>query len=119
MRSVLVAGLLSIGGICTTVDTKAGNIDGPATRIWTVSGNSTDTWTYGFREDEPAYVKVKGDGSSDLDCYVTNNDGDVVAKDDDATDLCYLRWTPPATRKYRIQVRNRGSRANEYTITTN
>ncbi len=97
----------------------AGRQGGAASARDTVSAHDTDVFKMAFTKDQQARISVRGDRSTDLDCYVYDSDGDLVAKDDDNTDYCLLSWTPAWTGKFSLQIRNRGSEPNEYVMTTN
>lgn len=70
--------------------------------------------TISFRGGSLAEVYVSGDGDTDLDLYIYNHRGQLVAKDDDFTDECLARWVPCCTGVYRIVVVNRGRVYNDY-----
>ncbi len=74
-------------------------------------------WTFVGRELEVLFVS--GDGDSDIDLYVYDENGNLVAKDDDYSDDCLVRFTPRWTGRFTIKVVNRGKYANRYTIGTN
>jgi hypothetical protein len=63
------------------------------------------------------HIEVRGDGSSDLDAYLYDQNGNLVAFDDDSTDLCLLDITPRWTGTFTLVIRNRGSRANFFIAT--
>jgi hypothetical protein len=63
--------------------------------------------TISFVGGETATVYVEGDGSTDLDLYVFDQYGQLVAYDDDNTDDCLARWVPARTGFYRIVIVNR------------
>lgn len=96
-----------------------GAVGGPRHSRDTVLGKETDSYVIVFEGKEPANVTVRGDGSTDLDCYVTDSGGHEVVKDDDDTDTCLLQWTPAWTGKFKIRIVNRGSVPNEYRVNTN
>lgn len=105
--------------IFTSSNAIAGAVGGPQSKRDTVMPGKSDIYTVVFEAQEPARVFVRGDGSSDLDCYVYDNGGHLVSSDDDSTDVCTLRWTPSWTGKFQIKIVNRGTSANEYLIRTN
>lgn len=95
-----------------------GAVDGPARHIDVVGGRQTDQYRVTFRGGEPARVLVSGDGDSDLDLYVLDENGNQICKDDDATDDMVCGWTPKWTGQFMLRVVNRGS-ANRYVIIHN
>ena len=85
----------------------------------TVRAYSSDSYTLTFRGDERATVIVSGDGDTDLDLFVYDANGNLVASDDDFTDDCVASWVPRWTGQFRIVIRNRGEVFNTYRMLTN
>jgi len=96
-----------------------GAVGGPQRGVHVVSAHSVDRFVVGFRADESAIVALSGDGSTDLDLFVADQNGNLIGKDDDNTDDCLVRWVPNRTGPFLIVVRNPGSEANRYVIATN
>jgi hypothetical protein len=80
-----------------------------------------DCWyrTATFRAGEVASIFVEGDGDTDLDLYVYDQNGNLVAYDDDLTDTCYVSWVPKWTGPFLIKIVNRGSVYNQFVLLTN
>lgn len=103
-----------------TVDTAlAGAINGPKGAVHVVEARSTDSFNVTFRGGEAATVIVVGDGDTDLDLRVYDENGNLVASDTDSTDRCVARWVPRWSGTFRITVQNLGSVYNRYEIQTN
>lgn len=100
-------------------NSPAGRVYGAANVSRRVSAHSTYTDQILFRGNQRAEVVIEGDGDCDLDLYVYNPEGVLVAKDDDDTDYCYVSWVPNYTKSYRIVVMNRGSVYADYQLKTN
>jgi len=98
---------------------QAGRVGGPGEAVEIVYAGEVDEYTIWFRADEVAQVVVDGDGSSDLDLFVYDENGNPVASDTDYTDYCVATWVPRWTGRYFIRVANRGPRANVYGLRTN
>ncbi len=96
-----------------------GAVGGPKRTIEKVRANSTDTYTINFIGGRLAEIVVSGDGDTDLDLYVYDSSGNLIEKDDDYTDDCYVSWYPKWTGKFIVKVVNRGGVWNEYVIVTN
>ena len=94
-------------------------VPGPADRSDTVTAYSTHTYTEVFRGGEMAQVIVSGDLDTDLDLYVYDQFGNLVASDDDESDQCVGSWIPAWTGRFTIRIVNRGSVYNDYRILTN
>jgi hypothetical protein len=95
-----------------------GRDGGPARARSIVNTRSTDVYRLNFRGGERAVVLVSGDGDSDLDLFVFDENNNLVCKDDDETDDMVCAWTPRWTGQFRVEIRNLGV-ANEYVIATN
>ncbi len=96
-----------------------GRVGGSARSSTRVRAGGTDTFTERFRGQEVAEIAVVGDGDTDLNLYVYDENGNQVCKDDDFTDRLFCRWTPRWTGAFRIQIVNRGSVYNAYVIVNN
>ena len=84
-----------------------------------VNGYSTDIYTISFYGQSKAEVAVIGDGDTDLDLYVYDENGNFIASDADLTDRCYVSFYPRWTGPFRIKIVNRGGVYNNYCLLTN
>ena len=82
-----------------------------------VKAHSTDVYTVTVRGGVEAWVYVSGDGDTDLDVLVYDENGNFVC-DDEGCDGWGCTFTPHWTGKYKIKVVNKGNDYNEYRITT-
>lgn len=98
---------------------QRGNINGPSRDYSSVNGNSYVDYTASFVAGELAEVLVSGDGDTDLDLYVYDSNNNLIAKDIDYSDDCYVRWVPAWTGRYTIRIVNRGPVYNRFVILTN
>ena len=96
-----------------------GAVGGPKYNISSVSAGGTDVYNITFRAGELAIVTVIGDGDTDLDLYVYDNNGNLIARDADYTDDCIVTFTPRWTGNFRIKIVNRGRVYNRYVLRTN
>jgi hypothetical protein len=96
-----------------------GAVNGPSRHYDTVNGNSTDTYQVSFIAHYLAEIAVSGDGDTDLDLYVYDSNGNLIAKDEDYSDDCYVSWVPKWTGRFVVKVVNRGRLYNRYVILTN
>jgi len=98
----------------------AGAVGGTTSVHTTVDAYGTDRFqAIYFEAGEQATVRVVGDGTSDLDLYVYDEHGNLIASDDDATDNCVATFVPRWTGRFYVVVRNRGAVWNEYDLRTN
>jgi hypothetical protein len=65
-------------------------------------------WNITFRGGEIAHVNVVGDGDTDLDVYVYDQNGNLIARDMRFGDRVGVSWTPRWTGPFRIEVHNLG-----------
>ena len=96
-----------------------GAVNGPSKHYDSVNGNSTDTYHISFIADYLAEILVSGDGDTDLDLYVYDSNGNLIASDTDYSDDCYVCWVPAWTGKFIVKIVNRGPLYNRYVIMTN
>lgn len=96
-----------------------GRTSGASLHKDTVQARTVDYYDISFTGSELARVVVYGDGDTDLDLYIYDESGNLIAKDDDRSDRCIVQWTPKWTGKFRVNVANRGNVANQYAIATN
>lgn len=98
---------------------QRGNINGPSRDYGVVNGNSYVDYTASFAANLLAEILVSGDGDTDLDLYVYDSNGHLIASDTDYSDDCYVRWIPAWTGRYTIRIVNRGPVFNRFVILTN
>ena len=119
-RNALLIAAAFIGTLFTTADADARSLSGRNQTTTRVRAFGTDRFRpITFMKGEIASVILKGDGDTDLDLYVYDEYGTLVAKDDDYTDGCVAMWTPRRTAPFYIVVRNRGRVYNQYVMITN
>jgi hypothetical protein len=111
--------LLSIIDDLESQGRPRGRIQGPAVDVETVSPFSSVYYTIRFRGSRRAVVGVRGDGDTDLDCYIYDSNNNLIVSDTDYTDSCLVRWVPAWTGPFRVRVRNRGGVYNTYRMATN
>lgn len=100
-------------------DASAGAFKGAVDVRERVEAHDTDAYNVVFRGGQLAAVSVSGDGDTDLDCFVYDEDGSLVAKDDDSTDECRLTFRPQRSMRYRVEIVNLGGVYNAYHLRTN
>jgi hypothetical protein len=117
MTVTITAGALAL---LLSIHAFAGALRGPIYETTRVNAFGTDRFNaIMFRGGEEAIVTVSGDGDTDLDLYVYDSNGNLVASDDDGTDQCIATWTPRWTGRFYIHVKNRGEVYNRYVLRTN
>ena len=102
-----------------TVVTTRGAVGGPKYSEDKVYAKDYVTYDCKFWANELAEVIVVGDGDNDLDLYVYDEKGNLIASDTDYTDQCICRWVPAWTGTFTIKILNRGAVYSRYAIATN
>jgi hypothetical protein len=97
----------------------AGAYEGPKIGSYVIDERCIDKFEIKFYGGEEARVAVRGDGDTDLDLYVRDIYGNLIACDEGPTDTCFVSWVPKWTGTFVIRVVNRGYIPNEYAIATN
>lgn len=92
---------------------------GPIRHKDVVKARSTDIYKITFRGGELAEVGVAGDGKTDLDLYVYDENKNLIASDTDKTARCYVRWTPKWTGLFYVTIKNTGQVPSQYVLLTN
>jgi hypothetical protein len=96
-----------------------GRVGGPGYVIDKVMAGQANIHEVNFTGGEAAEVAVVGDGSTDLDLYILDENGNLIAMDEAASDECYVIWKPNWTGVFYITVLNRGNVYNTYALVTN
>jgi hypothetical protein len=127
----LLASARSIAGaderliaIIGPVERRARSVDrgsarGPRQLYGQVAAASRREHTVEFRGGEPAVIYVSGDGDSDLDLFVYDEAGQLVASATGPRDECVVRWQPERQGRFRVEVRNLGGASNWDWMATN
>jgi hypothetical protein len=97
----------------------SGTVAAAQTSTWRLRAGLQHTWTAQVFAGVPVRVVVDGDGDSraDLDLYIYDQNGRLVAVDNDYTDFCIGSWTPSFTGTVTIRVVNVGTVYNDYVLT--
>jgi hypothetical protein len=69
-----------------------------------------------LKSDQLTEIGVKGDGDGDIDCWLYDQNNNLVSQDVDATDTCYLTANPIWTGAFKLRVKNNGSVASVYEL---
>ena len=117
-QSVLKKAVL---GVALALGAMAGSITAAHATAHTdeVRAHATDVYHVVFRRGQQAHVGISGDGDTDLDLFIYDENSNLICSRTGPTDDedCYFnpRWTGPFT----IKVRNLGGVYNEYMLLTN
>lgn len=80
---------------------------------------TSDLYSVSFRGGEEAIVSVAGDGDTDLDVYVYDENGRLIVSDTGYSDRALVAWRPIWTGPFVIEIRNLGLVYNCYGLATN
>jgi hypothetical protein len=103
----------------TTAMGSAGAAGGPKTHQGTVQAGATDVYSVVFTGGQLAEAGIAGDGDSDLDLLVYDENDHLVCRSASSSDREYCRWWPRWTGPFRIEIQNLGTVANLYRLATN
>ena len=98
------------------LDLDAGPVGGTTCQRDTVLGRTSDVFTVTFYSGSTGYVVLSGDGVTDLDLFVYDQNGNLIDADTDSTDQCIVSVKPLWTGQFTIVVVNNGYVYNDYTI---
>lgn len=96
-----------------------GAASGPIRHIDRVEPGRSDVYTVTFRGGEPAIVAISGDGDTDLDLMVLDQNGNRICVSNGAGDDEACRWLPRWTGPFVIRVQNLGRVYNQYRMWSN
>jgi hypothetical protein len=96
-----------------------GREPGPMVGIYRLPAYSSHTFVWTFAGGEDAAVALSGDGDTDLDLYVYDENDHLIASDTDGSDDCLAAWRPRWTGPFVVKIVNRGPVSNTYKIATN
>lgn len=96
-----------------------GSEGGPKRANTDVKAFGTDVITLRFKGGENAVVTISGDGDTDLDLLVYDENGNLVASDTGGSDNCRVRFYPKKSGAFKIKVKNLGNVYNHYQLSTN
>ena len=116
----MVRSILALCAVLITASAaNAGSSDGVTCDTEVVSARSVDVYYERFEGARAAIVGISGDGDTDLDLYIYDLAGNLVASSDGWSDDEVASWVPSYTQTYKIRVVNRGYLSNLYAICVN
>jgi hypothetical protein len=106
-----VVGLVCLGGAAV-----AGPVGGPKWDFRAVDAYSTVFYNEYFEGGEVIRIDLRGDGDTDLDLLVYDENGIEVASGTGYSDMESVAFVPRWTGRFRVEVKNLGSVYNQYRI---
>lgn len=121
MNRKISATLVILAAIAATLITPAhaGNISGPIGLVNVLPPGMQHYYDVVLVAGLPTFISVFGDGSTDLDIFVYDQNGFLIASDNRPFDQCRVVVSPYWTGPFRIVVVNRGPFFNRYVLETN
>lgn len=101
---------------------ERGRVGGPRRITTQVLAYSNDNWNMDgmwFSGGQLAEVGIVGDGDTDLDLYVYDENANLICRSESYSDTEYCSWEPSWTGPFLVIVRNLGPVWNEYMLLTN
>jgi hypothetical protein len=114
--SIALVALMGLGLALAGGAVQADPVNGFGWRTDIVDAFSRNSYREAFYGGELARVRVVGDGDTDLDVYVLDENGNLIASDTGPTDVCSVVWQPRWTGPFIIRVVNCGDVYNRFTI---
>jgi hypothetical protein len=109
--AVMIAGMAGLA--------QAGSDTGPGVYKEISPAYGSKTIPERYRGGEIAILELSGDGDTDLDIYVYDAAGNLVAFGVGVSDRERVTFTPTVTGNYRIEIRNLGGVFNRFQLRTN
>ena len=101
----------------TSAAAFASPIRGRLVDMTRAQARSTVFYNEVFRGGEVTTISIVGDGDTDLDLYVYDSNGNLIASGVGLSDRETVSIVPFATGNFRVEVRNLGNVWNQFTIT--
>lgn len=96
-----------------------GRIGGASRTLSRLPAGRTDTWKVPFYGNSYAEVAVVGDGDSNLDVLIADENGNTICYDVSWSDKVYCDFVPAWNGYFYITVQNTGRKRNSYFLLTN
>jgi hypothetical protein len=113
MKKVTLFSALAIGIVFATT-AFSDPFAGPVQFSGLVFPGQTDYINVNLVGGEVTLIQVWGDKDGDIDCFVYNNRGNLVAADNDDTDACLISIKVPYTAQYTLYIKNEGHVSDRY-----
>lgn len=106
-KSMLAVGALLVSVVSLWADTFY---------TGSISGNSQVTYTIDGTWGQKITVAVSGDGSTDLDLYALDGNGNVMISSQSYGDDEEVTWTVTGSGTFRVVLMNRGQWRNDFRL---
>jgi hypothetical protein len=100
-------------------ETSRGRIGGAVSWLSKLNAGKMDIWEVPFYGNSYAEIAVVGDGDSNLDMVLTDENGNVICYDTSRSDQVYCDFVPAWDGYFYVAVENTGGSRNSYYLLTN
>jgi hypothetical protein len=100
-------------------ETSRGRIGGAVSWLSRLNAGKMDIWEVPFYGNSYAEIAVVGDGDSNLDMVLTDENGNVICYDTSRSDQVYCDFVPAWDGYFYVAVENTGGKRNSYYLLTN
>jgi hypothetical protein len=111
---VAALALLAVGGMA-----EAGRLKGPGEWMGPVGARASVLLNETFVGGKDAVIAIVGDGSTDVDIFVRDENGILVAQGIGLTDRERVVFRPIWTGRFTVELRNLGNVTNRVALATN
>lgn len=115
IRSLKVA-LVSVLSLSTSL-ALASPVSGQSHASGTLAEDERVIYNITLRGEESWSLIAHGYGNGDLDCYVFDQNDNLVSKDDDTTNICLVSGRPAWTGAFKVVLVNAGTSSIGYDVT--
>lgn len=112
MKKMIFIALFGIATLANALVVGTGSKIGSET----VLAYDNDSYQFDFVGGYQAGAYLSGDGDTDLDLYVYDENGNLVCKSISNSDNEYCTWNPRWTGPFKVTIKNRGTIANRYIL---
>jgi hypothetical protein len=108
--------IMVVAAVAGVMSFSAGQVRADAFETDRVNAHDTETWRYEANNSGWVIVSIEGDGDTDLDLYIRQEDGRYVARNTNYSDQASVEFYAVAGRTYNFEVHNLGDVYNVYEI---
>jgi hypothetical protein len=117
LRNLMAA--VALAGAFAASTAQAGVVGKPISHPDRVEARSVMTYYLDFYGGEYAEVAIVGDGDTDLDLFVYDENGYLIGSGETYSDVEVVGWTPRWTGTFRVEVHNFGNVYNQFGLGSN
>ena len=108
-------GILSLA-LLLTITALPASADAGVVHDDRVNARTTDVYTFTFQAGVQYDISILGDGDTDLDLFLYDENGNLIDSDTGPTDAANVQVTPRWTGSFTLRIKNLGSVWNAYRL---